>query len=82
MPWRGAERKRQGGTRVFGTRVFDGRYFLLAERGPKAAMERLAADYRARGYYARVVAWNPFERASLRMLLDDYAVFTFPRETA
>jgi hypothetical protein len=62
-----------------GTRVFDGRHYILANRGPKAEMAALATRLRPT-HYVRVVPWNPFFDAALRALLDDYAVFTFPKE--
>lgn len=63
-----------------GVRVFDGRHYLLTNRGPRAQMEREAQELRAGGrWYARVVPWDPFDPKQLRDTLDDYALFTFPR---
>lgn len=64
-----------------GTRKFGRRYFLLANRGCKAEMQRDAAIRRAEGTdYVRVVPWNPFDPASLREALDDWALYVFPRD--
>lgn len=72
-------RRRRAGTA--GTRVFNGRHYLLAGRGTKAECERAARLYRQQGdRYVRVVPWNPFYEKRLRGLLDDYALFTFPKE--
>lgn len=63
-----------------GTRNFGGRHYLLANRGAKTAMDAQAVRERASGQYARVVPWNPFYQKALRDTLDDYALFTFPKE--
>lgn len=64
-----------------GTRVFDGRHFILAGRGTKAHCQALAYQLRWRDrFLVRVVPWNPFDPKALREALDDYAVYTFPRE--
>lgn len=64
-----------------GTRKIRGRYYILAGRGTKAHCQDAAAKLRARGEYVRILPWNPFHDKALIALLDDYAVFTFPKES-
>jgi hypothetical protein len=61
-----------------GIRNFGGRYFILGNRGPKAEMQREAASRKAT-HYVRVVPWNPFYSKALKDLLDDWALYVFPR---
>ena len=57
-----------------GTRVLDGRYYILSGRGTKQDCQLQAAQQRKHWRYVRIVPAHRLSR-----LLDDYMIYVFER---
>jgi len=66
--------------RNWGTRKLGGRYFILAGRGTREAMEREAVGARKRWRYVRIVPAGPMIRGELGRLLDDWMLYVFEQK--